>query len=866
MELLERGPYLDQLTTLLRRAAAGQGSVVLVSGEAGVGKTVLIQQFCRSVDRSARVLVGACDPLSTPRPLGPLVDIADALGGNVADQLVGEVPRYRIFQAFLSALASTNQPTLVVFEDLHWADQATLDLVTFVGRRIGSMRALLVVTYRDDEVGPRHPLRIALGDLATSAPVARLPIPRLSEEAVRILAGHSGVDAGTLYRQTAGNPFFITEVLAAGGTGIPASVRDAVLARASRMSPAARALLEAAAAIGMTVEPSLLAAVAGGAPEPIEECVSRGLLHSSGPLLAFRHEIVRDSILDTLLPTGRKELHTSILAVLRTAVIAPDMLARMAHHAEEAGDGAAVLEYAPAAAARAASLGAHREAAAQYARALRFADALPVAARAELLERRSYECFLTDQSQEAIEALEEALAYYRSLGDKRKEGATLIELSRRIWCAGRVAEADALVWQALALLEALPPGRELAKAYGVVSALFMNAEDAEGTVAWSRRAIELAERLDDPELLAYSLNNLGTMELLAGVQDGLKKLERSLRIAERAGLEDHVGRAFIHLSWAITRTRNYGIADRITTGVEVCSQRGLELWRLYLIAYRGRWDLDRGRWADAADAAAEVLRYPRTAILLYVLALHLLGTVRARRGDPERWPPLDEARDLVEGSGSLQHIAPVAAARAEAAWLDGNHGAIAEATEAAFDLAVRCGASWVIGELALWRWRAGILGKPPQEMAEPYRLQIVGEWGRAAEMWTQLGCPYEAAASLMDGDEPAMRRAHTEFERLGARPAAAIVARRLRELGVRDIPRGPRPATRAHPAKLTGRESEVLQLIAQGLRNTEIAHRLSVSVKTVDHHVSSVLGKLGVRSRIEAVRYAGKLSADVLPR
>ncbi len=865
IELLERAPYQEQLATFLRGAVAGQGSLVFLAGEAGVGKTALVQQFGRSAEKTARVVVGACDPLSTPRPLGPLVDVAASLDGDIADILDGNEPRDRIFRAFIDQLASSVRPTVVVFEDVHWADQASLDLVRFLGRRIDSVPALLIITYRDDEVGPRHPLRIVLGDLATTAAVHRMPLPPLSEAAVRVLAEGSGIDPSTLYHQTAGNPFFITEVLAAGNSGIPASVRDAVLARAARLSDPARSVLEAAAVVGMTVEPSLLIAASGQTDEPVEECISMGMLRGDVGLLTFRHEIVRETIMDTLPPHRRKNLHGRVLAAFRAAGTSPDQLASLAHYAEEAGDGKAVFEFAPTAAERAASLGAHREAAAQYARALRFCDGMPPDVRAELLERRSYECYLTDQSDDAIKSLKQAINLHRTSGNAQKEGAALSTLSRRHWCNGNTAEAEKAGRQAVALLERLPPGRELALAYSNLSQLFLNAEDAEGTVAWATRALELAEPLGETEIVVHSLNNIGTIQLLTERREGMEKLEQSLKLAEQARLEEHVGRAYIHMGWAAMRTRNYSLAGVLTKGIEVCREFGLELWRLYLLAYRAHCELDQGRWTEAADTAAEVLRHPRSAVLLRILTLVVLGLVRARRGDPDHWPLLDEALALAEQGNELQHFEPVASARAEAAWLEGKYEATAQATRTAFDLALRCRASWVIGELAYWRWRAGVQEEIPSGAAEPYALQIAGHWSRAAESWARMGCPYEAAGALMDGDEAAMRQAHAEFERLGARPAAAIVARRLRELGVRDIPRGPRPATRAHPANLTEREIEVLSLIAEGFRNAEIARRLSVSTKTVDHHVSSVLAKLGVRSRTEAARQANKLLNTVPP-
>lgn len=593
----------------------------------------------------------------------------------------------------------------------------------------------------------------------------------------------------------------------------------------------------------------------------LDECLSTGVLTSTREGVAFRHELARLTIEATLPPDRRVGLHRRALDALTAHPNAAPNLARLAHHAEAAGDIDAVLRFAPQAATRAASLGAHREAAAQYARALRFAGALPARERADLLERRSYECHLTDQLDDAIGTLECALELHRQLGDRRREGDALRSLSLLLWCPGRVTEADDANRKAVALLERLPPGRELAMAYSQASSLAGDAEEIEPAIAWGSRATALAKRLGDAEVLLDASTNVAGAELVAGEPGGRETLERNYERAQRAGLDDQAGKAIVNLAWAEGRRRSHGSTDgALDAGLEYCNEHGLELWRLYLLALRARSQLDQGHWAEAVESATLVLHEPRSSTFPRIFALVVIGLVRARRGDPDQWEPLDEALPLAEMSGEPGRLGPVAAARAEAAWLRGDHRATVEATEVAFELALERRSPWLIGELACWRRRAQVEADAPADAAEPYRLELAGEWAAAAQSWTTLGCPYESALALAGADDAdALRRALDEMHRLGASAAAAIVARRLRERGVRGLPRGPRATTRDNPAGLTAREVEVLGLVAQGLRNADIAERLFVSTKTVGHHVSAILRKLDVRTRAEASAEAVRL-------
>jgi len=856
VELIERDYALQRLHEAVGRAGQGSGLTVLVSGEAGIGKTALVRRLVR--DRAVdgdRVLWGSCEALFSPRPLGPIYDMASAFDADVHDMLGVDGHRARLFSAVLADLQQSPRTTLLVLEDLHWADTATLDLVKYLARRIHPLRAMLLLTYRDDEVGDKHPLKLVLGDLPADA-VVRIPLWPLSEEGVASMARESGCVPDGIFATTAGNPFFVTEVLRADG--VPASVRDAVLARAARQTPAVRALLDMVAIVPARIDVATIDAVLAPMAEDVAAALASGLVTVSDGWYAYRHELARIAMEDALPAPHATTLHACMLAHLEVEEDVPT--ARLVHHAAGAGDVAAVLKYAPLAATEALSHNSHCEAAKLYGVALAHGASLSPALQADLLARRSYQCYLTDQSEEAMAASLRALAIWRELGDLTQEGRTLRWLSRLHWFAGCNREAEAHADQAIALLEPLAEDSEFAWALSNRSQLDMLAGRTGEAVAWGTRAIELAKRIGDTEALSHAMNNVGTAMYARGDDEGRTLLEESLAIALEHGYAEQVARAYVNLCSTEVTVRAY---DRAMLTIDDANRyfadRDLDAWANYTLAWKARVDFEQGRWDEAARLASQLIVRDAVAPVTRIPAMAVLARIRQRRGDSGADALLDEARGLSSDTGELQRMGPVATARAEAAWLRGETRLDDAWVREVCEMAQGVGDRRELAELSFWCWKLGETPGPQQVADDPYALQCSGDWQAAADAWERLGCPYMRAMALWDGDEGDKLTALAIFEALGATATIKLCRERLRQAGVRGVTRGPRAATVANAAGLTTREMHVMGLLAKGLSNAEIAQHIVRSEKTVEHHISAILRKLDVCSRGEAVAMASRL-------
>ena len=611
MELLERTPFLDTLTGYAQDARQGSGRLVLVSGESGMGKTVLAEAFQQQL-ADARWLWGSCDGLLTPRPLGPLFDIGPQAGGELAALCRQDAARDQLFTAFLAELGAPGPLTVVVIEDLHWADEATTDLLSYAGRRLARVPALILATYRDEEIAADHPLRVVLGDLATQRSTRRMRMPPLSVSAVAALAGPHDVDAAELHRITGGNPFYVSEILEAGWPSIPPTVRDAVGARLARATPGTRRLVESAAVIGGRVDRELLAAVLNGPgrepDEPpgdtagLDEGLSTGILMADGPGLRFRHELVRMAVEASIPPHRTAELHKRLLTALEDRGGADPAL--LAHHAEGAADAPAVRRHAPEAARRSAALGAHREAAAQFERALRFAAGADDATLAALHEGLGGECALLDRWEEAEATLRSALRLHHDLGDELSAGRNLWMLSKALWRLCRGEEAAETAQEGVRILAGQPASPELAWADANLSALRMYVGQTEQAIAIGEQACRLGEQLGLPEVVSYALNTIGCAQAYDG-HSGMDTIERALRIAVDADLHEAAGRAFANLQATGNAQNRFAEAERFyAEGMAYCDERELRVFTSCLLGGHAETMVLTGNWDEAADAGA----------------------------------------------------------------------------------------------------------------------------------------------------------------------------------------------------------------------------------------------------------------------
>ena len=866
MQLLERAGSLARLDELLARADAGYGACALVSGEAGIGKSALIEAFVEGLPAHVIRLVAGCDPLQTPRPLGLLSDIAPILMPSLSVRAYAATERSALLEQVLTALARLPRCAVLVCEDIHWADEASLDLLRLLVRRVQRFALLIVLSYRDDDLDFGHPLARLLGDLI-GPQVLRIPLAPLSLQAVAQMVAKqaAAADAATVFKLSGGNPFFVTELLAstAGDAAViddllPPTVRDAIHARLLRLPARLREMAQVASLVPGQCEWSLLNGLFGDVAELLQQPAAAGLLRDDGATLRFRHELARQAVAASLTPAVAQAWHRRLLDQLlkQTPAAAP---ARLAHHALHSGDVDLLRRWVEPAAAQAAQVGAHREAARLYASLLTEVKLAP-AERAPLCEAWARASHAISDVASAIAAREQALQDRIALGDIVAEGDNLRWLARLHWIRGDRTQAMAHSDRSLERLGSVAPSGALAWALAIRAGLHMTAEEDDAAIAYAERALALATELGAVEVQVHALNTLGdAQQYLAS--DWRDKLERSLALALEHGLLEDAGRAWANMVSTAVVAGNYPTARLDAgAGITFCSERDLDFWTDYLRAWLARVDAECGDFDRADAVAAALLARPQVAPVSAVSAVIAKAAAALRRGAADAPALIERAWHDAQATREHQRIAPVLALRVEAAWLSGDARSAAAFAIAGLTDSIAHGSRDNAGLFAAWLARVqprDTIHAEAVPFAWPQRfaLEIDAQWPQAAEAWAALGCHYREALAWLEGDAAQLHQALRQLEALGAQPAARLARERLARLG-EHVPRGPQPRTRADVFGLTPRERQILDLLAQGHSNATIAARLVRSPRTVEHHVARLLTKLGASNRAEAVRLA----------
>ncbi len=851
--LWERGDVLRILDRLVADSARS-GKVALITGEAGLGKSSLVRTFADRQRHGARVVWGYCDRLTTPRALGPLHDIGRQLGGALAERLRAAAPAEEIFAAFLESLSGPSRRArpVVVVEDAHWADEATLDWLALLSRRIDQVSALLIVTYRDDEVDAEHSLRRLLATLPRGI-VHRIALAPLTRARVAEEAQRAGRSPELVYRLAGGNPLLVTELLKAGTDAVPGAVQDLILDRLRALPRPAREVAQLVSVVPGRLELALVS----DAPEPVDLCIASGVLVSTEDGVSYRHELLRTAVEESLTPARRMELHQRVLEKL---VGWPGVdPSRLVHHARAAGDVRAVLEFGPAAGAAAARQGAHREAADHYEAACRHADRLTSDARAELLEQYAVEAHLAGRQEDALRARNVTLALREELGQPELVAENLRWISQLAWWTGRAPLVRQAADRAVAVLEALPPDHELAMAYINQSQVaFMDHRLADAG-DWGERARTLAQQLGDGELAVHAQITADTARLASGDLEAGSSLEEVHRRAVAEGRPDPAARSLISLATVMAdELAEYATAEHLMDrALQFTEQHNFEGFSLAVRGSRAKLQLELGNWERALRDAKATLDLADPTGLSAVLPLVVQGRIATARGDPEALDILDRAASAAAGVGDVSMAVPVADARSEYFFLTDDRERSREEARRGLELAGGDhGEPFPVGRLAYRLWKAGGEHTISGNVAEPYRLMIDGRWSEAAVQWAGRGGTYLQAEALAAGDEAAATAALRILNQLGATRIADRLRAHWRKQGFAKLPRGPRRSTAANDAGLTPRQLDVLNLVAEGMSNAEIAARLTLSPKTVDHHVSALLAKLGVATRGQAAAAA----------
>jgi DNA-binding CsgD family transcriptional regulator/tetratricopeptide (TPR) repeat protein len=860
MELIERDSFLAAMQSQFEHVSNGEGRCVFISGEAGIGKTSLIKTFCNEVKNKGNIYQGICDALFTPRPLAPLYDVLLQLGKTIPQGNIDTTNRTAFFTNFLHELSDPDKVNLVVFEDIHWADEATLDFIKFLARRINQLKCLFILTYRDTEIHSGHPLRSIMGQLNADS-FTRIELLPLSKQAVEKMAEERGYNGEDVYRITNGNPFYVTEILASYSQGVPDNIKDSILSVYNKMNEKTKQVWQILSVLPAAFELSYLDKLDASYVPAVHDCIDAKILVVDNGRIFFKHELYRRTVESSLSPLARIVLNKKILNLLLEGFEENHATERIIHHAKNANEYDLVVKYAPIAAKEAASVGAHIEAARLFLTAIEYYQGNDDDTLIRFYEAYAYECYLTNQPREAIIYTNRALDIWKRKNDTEKIGNCMRFLSRLWWWSGNWKRAESFARESIEVLDGQPTSNAKAMAYSNMAQLKMLTEKLDECLYWGEKAIKIAKELNDEETLSHALNNVGTVQMTQGLKEkGNELVRQSLTIALKNSYNEHAARAYTNLgcNWLILK--NYPEAERFfEEGLRYCEERDLDAWASYMLSWKASLKLETGHWKEAYNIAEALLKNEAQSPMVKITALVVVATVKMRRGEENGIPPLMDAKTMAAENMESQRILPVLSALLEYEWITGSiiiEDNILNAAKGSI-----AGSETIYGsaEFVFWLKKARKEKLTLKNRRDGYDIDGTTSALKNAAFWKKAGNPYEEALALFESSDDNKRRAIEIVQQLGATAVYERMKFEMRKSGIKKIPRGIRKTTQSNPEFLTDRDLEVLRLLHEGLHNKEIAARLFISAKTVDHHISAILYKLEVNSRTKAVHEAEKL-------
>jgi DNA-binding CsgD family transcriptional regulator/tetratricopeptide (TPR) repeat protein len=861
MELVERASFVAILENEFENVIDGEGRCILLTGEAGIGKTSLVKNFSGRKKKMCKTYIGTCDALFTPRPLAPLYDILLQMQGDVPKNVANINDRVGLFTGFLHQLENQKETTLIVIEDIHWADEATMDFIKFFARRITKFHCLFILTYRDTEIDSQHPLRNVLGQVPPDS-FARLQLTPLSRYIVEKMAIEKGYKGEDVYCISGGNPFYVNEILASYSVGVPDNIKDSILSSYNRLDEKTKQVWQILAVLPTGLEIKYLEKMEPSYTTTIHSGIDLKILILKENLIFFKHELYRRTVEASLSPILRMELNKKILDLFQENFEQKGEIERIIHHAKNANAYEVVTHYCPIAAYKAAAIGAHVEASRLYLSAIENYQGHDPDTLIRFYEPYAYECYLTSRVKEAIIYAGKSLHLLERKNDIGRIGNCLRFLSLLYLFDGNRAKSESYASQSIDVFANQIPSKAKAMAYANMGRLKAMSDEKDECILWSEKAITMAEDLADEETLCYAWNSLGTIlsKIRSSRDEGLEFLRKSMSLALKNNYEEYIGHAYGNLVAIAVVTRDYSLAKKmLEEGIQFCEDRDIDLGTKYLSVYRARMYLETGNWNEAYNIANNFLTNEEQFSLIKVGPRIIAATIKMRRGDGDVLPQLLEAKEKAFETGQLNRILPAITAILEYEWIMDRRFTDQSDLDYIINAMKLRGNIYENSAFAYWLFKARKQRLQLDDLYEGFRINDKTTAIKAASLWKQLGCPYEQALALFQGDDNDKREAISIIQKLGADAVYNKLKFEMRSSGIKSIPRGIRKNTRSNPAHLTERELDVLQLLKEGMQNKEIGNKLFISAKTVDNHIGSIFFKLSVHSRAKAIEQATQL-------